>query len=234
MTSCLRPSRRLLRATLPVAAFLLAMAAPLASAQASEAIKSFTTTASTAQGGGHPDLQTSFALENPGTPESAQTVVFEAPQGVFGNTNAISRCTSSDFSLDQCPSNSQAGLITIRANYEGSQSKLLGTAPIYNLVPGTEEPARFAYIAPIVNVAIAIPVTVRTAGDYGLRFTVSNVTQLIPWRARTWPYGGSPPPQATTLNALPKAHPAPLRDAPVSKTRAASPLRLRPASRCTR
>ena len=33
---------------------------------------------------------------------------------------------------------------------------------------------------PTLNIPIAIPITVRTASDYGLRFTVSNITQLTP------------------------------------------------------
>ncbi len=103
-------------------------------ALASEQIESFTTTSSTSQAGGHPDLETSFSLASPGEPEAAQNVTFNSPQGIFGNTNAITRCIPADFALDQCPSNSQAGLITVRANYEGDPNELLGTAPIYNLV----------------------------------------------------------------------------------------------------
>ena len=56
------------------------------------------------QAGGHPDLSTSFTLDNPGEPEAAQNVIFKAPEGVFGNPNAITQCTSADFALDQCPS----------------------------------------------------------------------------------------------------------------------------------
>ena len=50
------------------------------------------TTSSTAQAGGHPDLETSFSLKSPGEPEAAKNVIFNAPQGLFGNTNAIAQC----------------------------------------------------------------------------------------------------------------------------------------------
>ena len=90
---------------------------------------------STPQAGGHPDLTTSFALEDPGAPEAAQNVIFNAPTGVFGNPRAITQCAPADFALDQCPPDSQAGLITIHANYEGNPDKLLGTAPIFSIVP---------------------------------------------------------------------------------------------------
>ena len=43
-----------------------------------------------------------------------------------------------------------------------------------------EETARFAFIVPVLNVPINIPVAVRTAGDYGLRMTVSGITQTMP------------------------------------------------------
>jgi hypothetical protein len=159
----------------------LSGAATLASpAQASEAIESFTTTSSTSQAGGHPDLETSFSLSSPGVPEAARNVVFNAPRGLAGNTNAVEQCTTSSFALDECPTDSQAGLITVRARYEGNPGYLLGTAPIYVLVPQEGEVARFAFIVPTLNIPIAIPLTVRTASDYGLRFSVSDISQLTP------------------------------------------------------
>ena len=100
---------------------------------------SFTTTSSTTQAGGHPDLRRSFTLDNPGDPEAAKNVIFNAPEGLFGNPNAITRCTPADFALDQCPPDSQVGLITVHANYEGDPNYLLGTAPSTTSCP---EPTR--------------------------------------------------------------------------------------------
>ena len=102
-------------------ASLLAALALAAPAQASRGSESFSTTTSTTAAGGHPDLSTSFMLHNPGSPEAAQNVIFNAPEGVFGNPYAITHCTSSDFALDQCPSDSQAGLITVYSNYPGNE-----------------------------------------------------------------------------------------------------------------
>lgn len=169
-----------LRAILAAVACLLAGAAFAVPAQASEGIESFSVSSSTTQAGGHPDLQTSFSLEAPGSPEVAQNITFNTPAGFFGNTNAISQCTASDFALDQCPPNSQAGLVTIHANYKGNPDYLLGTAPVFNLVPQGSETARFSFIVPTLDIPIAIPVAVRTASDYGLRFTLSGITQTAP------------------------------------------------------
>ena len=68
-------------------------------------------------------------LSEPGVSEAARNVIFQAPEGIFGNPYAITHCTSSDFALDQCPSDSQAGLITVYANYEGEPTILLGHRP---------------------------------------------------------------------------------------------------------
>ncbi len=261
-----------LRIGLAVAASLLITAALAAPAFAEEKIESFTTTSSTAQAGGHPDLETSFSLERPGEPEAAKNVIFNAPQGVFGNTNAITQCTADAFALDECPSAAQAGLITVYAKFSGEEIKecrfeygkstaygntapcspeppfsglttvsaeasgltpktpyhyrlrttntlgttvdgsdqtitpatdtatlsgqvepeLLGTAPVYDIVPQTEETARFAFIVPTLDIPIAIPVTVRTGSDYGLTFTVHDITQLTPLASAKLTFWGFP------------------------------------------
>jgi hypothetical protein len=130
--------------------------------------------------GGHPDLSTSFTLASPGEPEAARNIIFKAPEGVFGNPNAVTECTPSSFALDRCPSNSQVGVITVHGNYHGDPDYLLGTAPLFILEPAGEETGLLAFIVPTLNVPIDIPVTVRTDSDYGLTFTVSNISQLTP------------------------------------------------------
>jgi hypothetical protein len=181
---------RLLK-TLLIVTGLLGMVAATP-AFASESIESFTTTSSDPAAGDHPDLSTSFSLVSPGEPEAARNVIFNAPEGLFGNPNAVTPCSASDFALDQCPSNAQAGLITIYANYEGDSNFLLGTAPIFHLEPEPSQTALFALVVPTLNIPIDIPVAVRTAGDYGLRFTVSNITQLTPLAGANLTFWGLP------------------------------------------
>ena len=104
----------------PAAALIICVLAPAISAApaaASEAITNFETTSSDATAGAHPDLSTSFTLENPGEPEAAQNIVFNAPKGVFGNPGAIAQCTASDLAFDRCPTDSQVGLVTVYAEY---------------------------------------------------------------------------------------------------------------------
>jgi hypothetical protein len=165
-------------------AFALSVAMALTAATpalASEPIESFTTTTSSTEAGGHPTFETTFTLANPGDPEIAKNVIFNGPTGLFGNSNAVTQCTSVYFALEECPTNAQAGLITVYAKYAGDSHHLMGTAPLYDLVPqNTNETARFSFIVPILNIPINIPVTVRTESDYGLRFTVQDITQLVP------------------------------------------------------
>ena len=171
-------------------------------AVASEAIDSFTTTTSNTSAGAHPDFSTSFALHAPGAPEAAQNVIFNAPEGLFGNPYAITHCTSSDFALDQCPTNSQAGLITV---YD--DSGLLGTAPIFDVDPLGDQTALFAFIVPTLNIPINIPVAVRTGGDYGLRFTVQDISQSTPLAGADLTFWGFPADSSNDDQRFPKGAP---------------------------
>ena len=177
-------------ATLAVLIFTASLAS--ASASASEGIQSFSVSPSTTQAGGHPDINLSFSLESPGVPESAQDVIVNTPQGVFGNPNAVSRCSSADFALTQCASSSQVGLITVYANYKGSPNRLLGTVPIFDRDTVGDETSLFSFIAPTLNIPVKIPVAVRTADDFGLRFTVAGLTQLAPLSGAELTIWGSP------------------------------------------
>jgi hypothetical protein len=159
---------------------------------------------STPQAGGHPDLITSFSLEHPGATEAAKNVIFNAPTGVFGNPQAITQCLASEFAADQCPPNTQAGLITVRANYEGEPEKLLGTAPIFSIKPEPAETARFAFVVPVLDIPISIPVNVRTTTDYGLRFTVEDITQLAPLASAKLTLWGFPAEDSHNEERFPK------------------------------
>ncbi len=177
-----------LAATLAVAA---GIAASPALAVDQVQIDSFTTTTSTSQAGGHPDFETSFRIHDPGVTQSARNVAFNAPEGLFGDPNVVAQCSPTDFALQACPFASQIGLITVYANYQGDPNSLLGTAPVFDMAPG-ENTALFAFIVPKLGIPISIPVAVRTSGDYGLRFTVSQITQNAPLAGADLRFWGFP------------------------------------------
>ena len=56
----------------------------------------------------------------------------------------------------------------------------------------SEEPANFAFIVPTSTSRSISRSTVRTADDYGLRFTVSNITQLTPLAEAQMTFWGFP------------------------------------------
>ncbi|HEY7257269.1 MAG TPA: hypothetical protein VH476_11380 [Solirubrobacterales bacterium] len=180
----------MLRAGLLVIASLVVAMALAGTAQASQEIEFFQVETSDTEAGGHPDIRTSFTLPNAGEPEVAKDIEIKWPQGVFGNPQAVPRCTALDFGFNQCPSNSQVGWISIRGLYEGDQFHTFGVAPIYDMEPAGElETARFAFTVPTLNIPIAIPIKVRTGSDYGLTLKVSGITQEIPLREadlRVW------------------------------------------------
>src|SRR4051812_12245738 len=95
-------------ALLATVALALALTVP---AQASQPISFYSVDTSNTEAGGHPDITTKFTLPNPGTPEVAKTIEADWPQGVFGNPQAVPRCTNSDFARNECPSFSQVGWI---------------------------------------------------------------------------------------------------------------------------
>ena len=162
-----------------VAALMLAVPAQAAGPLS---VESFSVGSSNTEAGAHPDVTTSISMDNPGEPEAAQDVAINFPEGLFGNPQAIAVCRSVDFALNQCAGASQVGIITIHANYESDPNYLLGTAPVYNMeARGSFETARFAFVAPTADVPINVPITVRTGSDYGLRMTVSGITQEIPF-----------------------------------------------------
>ncbi|MET0557925.1 MAG: hypothetical protein ABW065_04560 [Solirubrobacterales bacterium] len=197
---------------IPLLGLLVAMigAAP---AKATLTIEEFKATATdggnalTTEAGAHPDFRTHIKLGNDGSPEVAKNITFDLPPGMFGNPSVLTRCTSREFSLQECPPNSQAGYIAIHAGEEEKEvepdpvnepgvkvketvPKLLGLAPIFTVEPGPDEAARFAFYVPTLNIPIVIPVTVRP--DYGLRFTVSNITQAVPLSEADLTFWGFP------------------------------------------
>jgi hypothetical protein len=192
---------------LGLAANLTMLAALAAPTQAAQQIEEFTTTTSSSLAGDHPELRTSFKLKEAGTPEVAKNISFDAPSGLYGNPSAVIQCRAVDFALQRCAPDAQVGLITVRARYAGEPDYLLGTAPLYSVDPGPDEAARFSFYAPILEIPIAIPVSVRSATDYGLRFTVSGITQLSPLASADIVFWGIPALDIHNPERFPKGSP---------------------------
>jgi hypothetical protein len=213
------------RAAVAVMISAVSLLAFAAAAQAKEEITFLSVGSSQTQAGAHPDLSASFTLEDPGEPESAKNISANLPAGVFGNPGAILKCKASDFVLNECGSDTQAGIISIYANHNGDPNFLLGTAPLYNMVRVSEdEPARLEFVAPDVNIPVAVPVTVRSGSDYGLRITVSGIPQSIPVSHVDLSVWGVPAKSVHDHERFPKGSPgSPLHRQPEPLHRPASP-----------
>jgi hypothetical protein len=171
---------RLPQAALAFVASLAAIAIFALPAQAKPEIGSFEIKSSNTEAGAHPDITTTFKIPHAGDPEVAKTVEAEWPEGVFGNPEAVPRCSSVDFALNQCPSFSQIGWVSVQGAYEGTPLHVFGATPLFDMEPTATETGRFAFTVPGVNIPINIPIKVRTNSDYGLTLSVTGITQELP------------------------------------------------------
>ena len=83
-------------------------------------------------------------------------------------------------------------------------------------MPQTGETARFSFVVPTLDIPITIPVNVRTAGDYGLRFTVRDISQLTPLASADLTFWGFPADASHDLERFPKGSPGEPTGCPLS------------------
>jgi hypothetical protein len=137
----------------------------------------------TTQAGSHP-YEATFAvgfneLSNVtlagGEPRNLQS---ELPPGLFGDPNAVPRCTRSQLDGQQCPPQTQigvdaAGLGGTFASTEGPGA--FERLPVYNMVPPPGVVAEFAFS--ILGLHAFFDVGVRSGGGYGLVAHVNNLPE---------------------------------------------------------
>jgi hypothetical protein len=88
-----------------------------AGVQADVTIGSFSAVPSTTQAGGHPDIAVRFGLSsrevdpNPCSCNDAKDVDVHLPPGLIGNPHATPQCTLAAFAAEQCPIDSQVGIV---------------------------------------------------------------------------------------------------------------------------
>ena len=161
-----------------------------------------TNLSSNTEAGSHPDLTATFTLAEPGQPEAAESVAVNLPAGCL-------RQSKRDHSLHPCRFRADAVLNRLPGrvhhdprNQNGDPNLLLGTAPIYVVSPRADkEPARLAFYVPMMNVAINIPIHLRTAADYGVRMTVDGIPSRCPWPPRLIRVWGLPAQRRSTTTS---------------------------------
>jgi hypothetical protein len=164
------------------------------------------------QAGSHPFQLTSVVTLNSqspdfeGNPRSvalAKDVIAELPPGLIGNPTPFAQCTDAQFVKDvkledenvsACPDASAVGVVAITVNEPNVLHFATVTAPIFNMVPRTGEPARFGFKAAGI-VAAFLDTSVRSGGDYGVNVGSLNTPQiawLLSAKLTFWGVPGDP------------------------------------------
>jgi hypothetical protein len=182
---------RLWLAALGVAA-ALALLAPAAGAD-SFGIQSLTTTVTSAQAGGHPDLTTTVMFNTQGGTLLGRDKGLEVslPPGLLGDPQAVPECPMSDLLADGgCEPASQVGLLTLFLLTDPSQPPFPQPLPIYR-VPA--QPGHAASFAAIVLVpTVLLNADIDPEGGYRLTTTLKDASAGLPLAGSQLEFWGVP------------------------------------------
>ncbi len=167
------------------------------------------------------------AIEPSGTTADVRV---DLPPGVVANPQAVPQCTDAQFVKIQnsfvgngvkdpgCPADTQIGELWIDSFFNGINPTATPVG-LYNMVPGPGEPARFALLAPFVNLRVNLDAGVRTypvtlpngqvePGDYGFFITIKDLPPNLGLLAQGLEIFGAPQEQneCSANNPAQKAH----------------------------
>jgi hypothetical protein len=195
-------SKRLL---FPLAILVLALLPLAVSAQADPSeygIKSASVGVTTTQAGAHPDFNVSFELNTEASgllPATTQTITTELPPGLLANPTAVPQCTMAQLvgtevenpaNTTGCPQASQVGIATVKL-FNSAGIHTVGE-PIFNMVPGPGEPARFGLFAEVYPVVIDAQLRSSGPQPYGATATIDGIATLIPLLSSDATFWGVP------------------------------------------
>ncbi len=134
----------------------------------------------TTQAGGHPDLLVHFSVENrltqksqsPCNCEDAKDATVHTPAGFIGNPHATPQCSIADFSSNQCPVDSQIGIVHLEIGAPGAQDFV---SALYNVVPPPGVAGWLAFKVYLFDAPQFTILSARTDGDYGLDATATSI-----------------------------------------------------------
>jgi uncharacterized repeat protein (TIGR01451 family) len=136
------------------------------------------TALSTTQAGAHPDLTTSIAFNTVAAggalAEAPKDTTDDLPPGFAGDLVDTPSCPISEFTLQECPTNTQVGITTLSLRQQGHVS-VLYLEPVYNLEPNPGEVAKLGF-TPGSIFGVQGNVSVRP-GDYGLRTSFEDINE---------------------------------------------------------
>lgn len=190
------------------ACFLVALAliaaggvdAIAASSAEAYSIESFKVTESTTQAGGHPNINYSFQVEshegaNSGAPchcNDAKDIDLSLPAGLIGNPHAVPQCNAEEFSTQDCPGESQIGVVSPTVDFGGGFQLSFSGVAIYNLEPKPGQAGLIAWEVPFFSTPVYTVLTPRTNSDYGLEANTDGVEQAFAVAAADFELFGVP------------------------------------------
>jgi hypothetical protein len=134
---------------------------------------------STRQAGAHPDVTVAYTMNTRLLMQpvlEAKDTRIDFPQGLVGSAVGVPQCQVSKisgFGRNECPSDTIVGVATITTQRNG-----VVVSPVYNIQPSPGEPAAFAFPSGFVNTRL--DTSVLSNGDYGVRVTAGDQSQIEP------------------------------------------------------
>lgn len=105
-----------------------------------------------------------------------RNLTVDLPAGFVGDPSAVPTCPRVDALGLLCSPATQVGVITLKYLIVGSE--FTETVGVYNMVRARGEVANFGFT--VLAVPLNIKISLRSDGDYGVRATMTNISQAIP------------------------------------------------------
>lgn len=133
-------------------------------------------------------------IEQPAQPRN---LTFSLPTGLVGNASAMDQCPMETFLtltpntvINDCSDSSAVGVSAVTIIESGSFGLVRMAVPVFNLVPGPGEPARFGFMA--VGTPVVIDTAVDPDNEYRITASVRNVSQVAEFLSSTVALWGAP------------------------------------------
>jgi uncharacterized repeat protein (TIGR01451 family) len=143
-----------------------------------------TTSLSSVQAGGHPDITNTFGFSSVNAADSLagepKNLTYRLPPGFASDFAGTPVCTNAEFVSGECPIGSQVGVTTVEtqtfdSSSTGSYHSFV--TPVYNLVPETGVLATIGFDV-VGNFFIEGQITLRPS-DYGADVTFHNIDDAL-------------------------------------------------------
>jgi hypothetical protein len=119
--------------------------------------------------------------------EPERDIVAPLPVGFLGDPRHLAQCDTGNFSVNQCPVDSQVGVSYIRVN---TINILWGPFPVFNLVPPPGSPALFGFS--VFGSTVTLRARLRSESDYGLTIVASQVSEGLDVASSSVTFWGDP------------------------------------------